>query len=158
MPYRDDPNFKNIWRKGYPAIGKHILNKFRNDPITYIKWYLYKPALFWSWKVMFSDGINFYAVKTTWFDSNFLLKIVRKIYTSLHFIPVILAFTGPFIFLLPANRKTFSEDFPTKAYLCCYSLLILFTAMFTLLAPMRRYAIPVGPIMYTLAIFTSCNM
>ncbi len=153
MPYREDTNFDSLLQEGYGAIGLEIMRRFKDNPFQYAVWWLLeKPAMFWSWKIFFNDGINVYPVRFSWFDINPLMNILRQTMLTIHLPFVILAFMG--IFFLIKKPKRLNKSPSTLCYLLCLVLLVHFTLMFMILAPFPRYSLPMGPAVYLLGIVT----
>lgn len=151
MPYREDPNFKTLMDKGYGAIASHIYENFRKAPLRSAWWWLVgKPSLFWSWKVYFSDGVNIYPVGKTWFDKNPVLNIIRTVMLKLHIIFIFLTVFGLCFYIFRFSKKLSGSG--QFCYLLNCSLLVYFTLLFTILAPFPRYALPLGPAFFVLAV------
>jgi len=150
MPYREDSNFSQLMKKNYGEIIFYILDKVREKPFRYATWWLFeKPAMFWSWKVFFSDGINFYPILYSWFDLSPVMHVLRAIMLTLHPFLVFFSATGVFLFF-----KQFKETLKSSGTICyvlCLTLLIHFTLMFMVLAPFPRYALPMGPELYLMS-------
>jgi len=152
MPYREDLNYETLSNGSYGSIAFYILNQFKNEPMTYLTWWFFKkPVMFWSWKIFFSDGINFYPVNYSWFDINPFMKSLRQIMLMLH--PMIVLLAGFSIFLYGKRFLNSDKVIEKFCYITCFVLLAHFTLMFTILAPFPRYALPMGPELYLMSIF-----
>lgn len=148
MPYREDPEFEKIMTMGYPEILGRIAENIIENPGTHLTWWLVgKPTMFWSWKVFFNDGINVYPVKSSWFDLNAATNLLRTIMLAIHPFLVFLAFGGVVFHF----RRWFREP-PNPIYFLSFLLVGHFTLMFMVLAPFPRYALPLGPALYVMAI------
>ena len=155
MPYREDPGFQQKMAKDYPDLARHLVKIIQEDPGRYLGWWLVgKPVMFWSWKVFFSDGINFYPIEYSWFDINPVMKMLRTVMLGIHPVLVILAFIGVVFFC----RGQFREPTAMVAYLLCFILVAHFTLMFMALAPFPRYALPLGPELYVMSVFSLWKM
>jgi len=153
IPYREDPKFNQLMNEKYRTIGLYILNKFKEDPIRYVTWWLFgKPIQFWTWKVFFSDGINFYPIRYSWFDTNPFMFILRAIMLTLHPFLVIMAAIGILLFFTMFEKPIMSIE--TLCYILCFILLTHFTLIFMILAPFPRYAVPMGPELYFMSTVT----
>ena len=149
MPYRDDPEWNRIFESGYFGIAGSVLTRFRQEPFENARWWIVgKPVMFWSWKVFFSDGINFYPVKRTWFDTNKFMSLIRGSMITFHFVFVIFALIGSILFW----RRTYMKANIQGKF--CYLLLLglagHFTLIFMVLAPFPRYSLPLALALYIL--------
>ena len=152
MPYIDNPEYSRILQGGYRKIARHIYSRFSDEPLQYTKWWLRKPAMLWSWKVLYADGINIYPIRYSWFERNPIMGYLRSAMLTAHPFIVILAFAGTVIFFLKINGTIRDEG--RLCYLLCLLLLAHFTLIFTILNPFPRYAIPMGPQLYLMSVFT----
>ncbi len=151
MPHSEDPEYNTLMEKDYGDICFYIINTFKSDPVKYFTWWFFKkPTMFWSWKVFFSDGINFYPIYHSWFDINILMKTLRSIMLFVHPILVILAGLSILVYSRTYFRGTRSIE--TLCYFLCFALLVHFTIMFMILAPYPRYALPLGPELYLFSV------
>lgn len=151
MPYRDDPNYYNVLNKGYGAIFKEIGRRFGENPLDYTRWYLMeKPAMFWSWALLGGE-ISEYPTLYSWYDNNRIMNLTKKIMRFLHPIIIILMHMGALLFVL--RRKDYSE---TQFFMMGTILMLIFYffSIHTILVPVPRYALPLRPLVYFLAVFT----
>jgi len=157
MPYREDPEYEKLEKSGYPEILSHTLKSIGREPVRYLGWwFLGKPAMFWSWRVFFSDGVNLYLVYKSCFKTNPIMRADNWLMLKLHPLLVIAAFLT-----LPFLIKGYFGKIPEPAAvatLLCLLLLGYFTAMFIILDPFPRYALPMGPEMYFLAVLFFRNL
>ena len=155
MPDKEDPNFSALIKADYGTIIHYILNQFVQEPFRHITWwFIKKPVLFWSWKVFFGDGINFYPVYYSWFDINPLMNFLRSFMLALHPFIVLLAGISVIFFKnLSWATKDINKKGESFCYAVCAVLIIHFTVMFMILAPFPRYALPMGPELYLLGLF-----
>ena len=150
MPYREDPDYQKLADMGYPSLFMHVFDQIRAEPTRYLSWWLVgKPMRYWSWKVEFNDGINFYPVEYSWFDTNFAMGALRSTMLGIHPFLVILALISIGLFF--CNRVL--QPTARVAYLLSFVLVVHFTLMFMVLAPFSRYALPLGPGLYLMSVF-----
>lgn len=150
MPYREDPDYQKFADMDYPGLFMHVLDQIHAEPTRYLSWWLVgKPMMYWSWKVEFNDGINFYPVEYSWFDSNSAMGALRSIMVGIHPFLVILALISIGLFF--CNRTL--QPTARVAYLLSFILLGHFTLIFMVLAPFCRYALPLGPGLYLMSVF-----
>jgi len=155
MPYREDPEFQQIMDKDYTELFRHIVQNIQDNPGRYLKWWLVgKPMMFWSWHVFFSDGVNFYPIEFSWFDTSPPMKMLRSIMLGVH--PALVALSIIGIVLFGLGR--FQASSATIAYILCFVLVAHFSLMFMVLAPFPRYALPLGPELYVMSVFALWKM
>lgn len=151
MPYREDPDFPKFMASSYPEIMAKVAGDIAREPARYLGWWLLgKPAMYWSGHELFNDGINFYPVQFSWFDNNQIMGGARWLMVKLQPILVLLAALALSFFL-----KGWRGDLPEPAAiatLLCLVLLGYFTLMFMALAPFPRYAMPLFPGLFILAV------
>jgi 4-amino-4-deoxy-L-arabinose transferase-like glycosyltransferase len=151
FPYRDDSDYDRF-SKSYSATIDVLTERAKQEPWKYIKWYLFgKPATFWQANndLAAAGGPFIYPVITSRYhkSSAWLYSMIGvfKIHTSL----VVLSFIASimlFIFFLKRN-ETYIEGYIFGG------LIIYFTLIHTILAPLPRYSYPVIPYAYVLGIF-----
>ncbi len=153
MPHREDPHFNTLMDKKYDEISVYLLKQFKNEPLKYVTWWCFgKPVMYWSWKIFYGDGINFYPVYYSWFDKSPVMKILKTTMLILHPVIVILAAVSVFLY---GKVSLKSRKVPGNfCYIICFVLLAHFTLMFMVLAPFPRYSIPMGPELFILAVFS----
>ncbi len=161
MPNMEDPNFEKLVDSSYPEIAAKIATDIAREPARYLRWWLLgKPAMFWSGKEIFIeenfDGINFYSMIYTWFDNNSFMGGIRWLMLKLQPVLVILAALS-----IPFFIRGHDADLPESSAittLLCLVLLGYFTLMFMVLAPFTRYAMPLGPELFLLAVLAVRNL
>jgi 4-amino-4-deoxy-L-arabinose transferase-like glycosyltransferase len=148
FPYQEDPQY-NAMTKDLRFALKTIANRAAEDPIKYLKWYLFgKPLMFWNWgNLVGQEDIYIYSVKSSLYKTNHYAEMTRLGMKHLHPIFMLMALSGFIIMILPFRRW---ENPPgTKALmLFLYSFLIYFTLVHTVFTPLPRYAIPLRPMLY----------
>ncbi|HAW51129.1 MAG TPA: hypothetical protein DCX54_02200 [Flavobacteriales bacterium] len=151
FPYREDPNYNQIAQKGYIDLVKYTFANIVNDPARHLGWWLFgKPQMFWSWKMVSGDGVNVYPMRYTWFEASPILGKLKSLMLEIHPLLVILGFSSIFFFWKkqtdnPAGKATFA---------LCFIVIFHTTLMFMVLAPFPRYALPLGPALYILSVFS----
>ncbi len=154
-PYLEDPSF-NKYLRSYPSVISHIESDFRLEPMRYFLWYLRKPLYLWSGNDLSLDGLNFYPVSKSWFDTNPAMGALKKTFQSIQPYLFLVAFLGGgVLFFYPGKSRSMPDK--VYAFKVCFVLLFEYTLMFIVLAPVPRYAIPLVPVMYLLALFVIYN-
>ena len=149
MPDREDPAFaKDVTSMG--TVFQSIAEKFRKEPYRTIRWYLRKPFMLWSGRVISQDGLDYYVMSYSWFDTNALMAGIRWIFRYLHPILAAIALIGGlFLFLRPLRERD-------NVFIVFESLFILifhYTLIFVVLSPFIRYSIPLIPAVYIMAVY-----
>jgi 4-amino-4-deoxy-L-arabinose transferase-like glycosyltransferase len=153
FPNREDPQYESMIQS-LPLAFRTLSERAQAEPWKYLKWYLIgKPSTFWSWSITAGKGLPFiYPVKSSLYQQ---LRVARWSLHAMrwtHAIFVLAAlFAAIVLFVRAARRKAGSpSDFGACAVVL---LLVYFTLIHTLLAPLPRYSIPLHGPMYLLAIF-----
>lgn len=125
--------------KANPRAGMaSMLDRFRREPGTYVRWYLSKPYLLWDWDVRIgAGGIYTQAVDKSPLERNPTLRAiiaVEKVLNPLLFGLMVLALVRPSRAMVPA-------------LFCLYA-----TAVYTVFQAEPRYAIPFRSIEVALAL------
>lgn len=153
MPYKEDPDYARLMAASYPEIVAHVISTIGQEPLRYLGWWtIGKPLMYWSWKDIMNDGINFFPVDYSWFDTSSVMNFDRWLMLKLHPLLVVAAFVT-----IPLLLKGHFAGLPEPAgvvVMLCLLLLGYFTVMFMILAPFARYALPLGPELYLLAVLS----
>ena len=152
MPYVDDPRYEEVIQGGYQSIIKEIIHRFKMDPLGYSLWWLSgKPGMFWQWHMVHAGGdINIYPLSYTWYDRNRIMGVLKKTMQVSHPFIIILMHIGVIYFIL--KRKKYSKKHSYEMLIILF-LLLYFFAIHVILVPVPRYAIPLRPYMYLMAVF-----
>jgi 4-amino-4-deoxy-L-arabinose transferase-like glycosyltransferase len=156
-PYRWDPSVDQIGRS-LPKVLTHIAHNFKDDPLTYARWYLIgKPGFFLSWTNLESwtnpDGgdIYIYPVKRSPFRDDQRFVLIRNLAYVLHWPLMLLGLAGACLPWWRPQRWELSGAslFATRLL----SLILLYAIGFHMIgAPFPRYGIPFRPLLYPLAL------
>ena len=159
FPYVFDPRAREIGESVSNALSE-IRQRFRNEPKRYLRWYLIgKPTTFWSWNMIQGQGGAFvYPVAASpYYEKSGIFPLSMRLMFSLHWVLVVLAGVGTIGVWWPVfkHRKIGRLDnLP-----CCLSLLLIyFTAIHMVGTPLVRYAIPLKPMVYVMAMFCLANI
>ena len=155
FPYREDKEYGKISKDfnfALQTLGKRV----SEEPGRYIRWYLWgKLKMFWSWDIIAGGhDVDIYPVKKTLFRDHRMAGLLHASMKVIH----------PFLLLLSAMGiplllcKKVRERFPGAKYAAfVVTLLIYFSAIHIVLAPLPRYSIPLRPFLYISA-FASLYM
>lgn len=151
FPYREDRSFDG---KNLVESINLISSRVANDPAQYIYWYFIgKPLTYWGSSIIAGAGGPFiYPVITSIYHRN------PAVAASLHFMmlthafwvliaAVTACFGLPYLFRSPAGTNA------CFVFYLAVILLVYFTVIHSLLAPLPRYAYPVYPFVYLLAAY-----
>ena len=127
-----------------------LKERFRSDPMAYIKWYLGGKILFmWHWDNMYNGDVYQYYMFQKGFDTVPFLHAIHTAMHALHWPLYVLTLISPLILLISKFRKKLN---PKSIILLPHILIfIYFAALLTILIPLPRYAIPLRPFSYILA-------
>jgi hypothetical protein len=154
-PYLFDPRSPAI-SKDIPSVLKEILRRFQEKPWEHLKWFLIgKPFAFWSWDDVQGMG------------DAFIYPVVRSPYFSAapfqwtHFFMFVIHW--PLIILgglasLLAWFRSLDETHPQKSLFATRFMslvLISYTLIHMVGAPIQRYSFPLRPYLYGMAVFLS---
>ena len=153
MPYRFDPRSAEIGRS-LSTVLQEVQRRFQKEPARHLLWFLIgKPTVFWSWDMVQGAGGPFvYPPSHSPYFNNTLFKLSYKFMRLLHGPIVMLAFCGMLIVWLPLARIGIDET-PLIVSRVLSLLLIYYTVIHMIGAPFPRYAVPLRPFLYGMALF-----
>ena len=153
VPYKFDPRSPSI-RTSIHSVMVEILKRFRQEPGTYLKWYLVgKPLRFWSWDTVQGHGDMYvYHLSKSPFMNRTLFGWIQKMMKAIHAPLVWLSFLGSLIAWI-SPRLT--ADDSGQLFMARYvsALWLYFTALHMIGAPFPRYSVPLRPFQYALALY-----
>ena len=137
-----------VFKGSYSAFTSSLLEKFKNNPASYVKWYIIeKPVLLWSWNILVGQGDIFvYPVKESMYSKSKFAYTTYSVMKFFHYWLLGLAFIGAF-FLFVNKKPTFS----TPIFL--YVTLFYISSVYIITQSEPRYSIPLRPEMYLCAVF-----
>ena len=129
-----------------------LKKRFLLSPFSHIKWYLGgKLAFMWQWDNIYVGDVYQYPMVKPGFHTNPRLHAIHTLMRWLHWPLYLLTLAAP-IFLLVSWRGGLMK--PEIVVLLPPLLMFLyFAGLLTLLMPLPRYAIPVRPVAYILAVY-----
>lgn len=152
--------FPNRFDPEWPEMGNDINAAFRilteragKEPGKYIRWYLIgKPVTYWSWGIIAGQGGPFmYKVFSSIYDQYRIAAYSLTLSKWLH--PVLLAGFCLTLVFLAAGSFGIHQPFCSGPGVQILALLLLyFTFVHTVLAPLPRYSIPLHGGLYILGI------
>jgi 4-amino-4-deoxy-L-arabinose transferase-like glycosyltransferase len=151
-PYKFDARSKNISRNTESVLTE-IVKNFMQEPWLYTKWYLFnKPVKLWSWKLIqgHKEIFVYEVAKSPYFYQNEFIWSYRFM-RGIHRLLVLLALCGCMFAWTPnysgmTEKSVFTVRFASV-------LLIYFTIIHMIGAPFPRYAVPLRPYTYGMALF-----
>jgi len=153
-PHLFDPRSDEINRSTTTVLDE-IVSRFQKQPVENILWFIFKkPIALWSWNLV--EGyreVFIYEVSSTPYQDNRLFRLSYWLARLLHWPIVGLAFMGLWISWFTGRPYVNSTP---KMLLARYisALLIYFTLLHMAGAPFPRYAVPLRPLLYAMAMFT----
>jgi hypothetical protein len=152
-PYLFDPRSPAISRD-IASVLTEILRRFQERPWEHLTWFLVKkPVFFWSWDDVQGIGDAFvYPVAISPYFSEVLFRWTHFFMFVIHWPLVLLAGLACLTAWLSSPGKTFPQR--SRLVLRFLSLvLISFTFIHMVGAPIQRYSFPLRPCLYSLAVF-----
>lgn len=151
FPYRFDPNLEET-SKDLPSVISAMVNEFKKAPIEQLRWYILgKPLMLWSWNIIAGQGdVYVYPVASTPYDYLPQFRATHAVMHATHWIFVVLMMGGIIISWFPPVKSGFSNEaiFIARAI----SVLLLYHAAVMMIGfPEPRYAIPMRPFLYIMA-------
>jgi hypothetical protein len=151
FPYRYDPDSPRI-SDSVSSTLQAILQRFINQPLDHLFWYLSKPAYLFQWNHI--QGINIFTyppLSSTYFAENSIFDITRKMMQYIHYPLVILSMTAAIVVFTPLGYSVFRPQQRRSIQLIA-ALYLYFIAVHIITAPFPRYSIPIRPLTYILAL------
>lgn len=158
FPYRFDPRSNEI-SASLLSVLTEIVRRFKEMPMEHLQWYLFgKPATLFSWNIIQGMGDVFvYPVIRNPYAELAHFKFSHEIMRLVHLPLVIFSVIGSLIAWLPKDKLRLSEH--SLFMVRCISLLFgYFILLHVVVAPFPRYAIPMQPIIYSMAFFGGLQM
>lgn len=153
VAYWADPN-SDVEKEGYGATLAEIARKARNEPGTYLRWYLVgKPLTFWQWHLLSETGDVFvYPAEQSPYFGLLLFTASHTLMRYLHWPAVMLGVLGALAILLTPLGSWIGRERAACARVVSLTL-FYFTGLHMIGAPYPRYSIPVRPELYGMAVF-----
>ena len=153
FPYRYDPRSAEISRD-VSSVLEEISRRFEQEPAKHLHWFLVgKPVAFWSWNTVQGVGDAFiYPVSRSPYFHDPYFRWSHHLMHALHWPIVVLAFFGSAIVWLPLSRIGIKDGIIFSVRVTSL-FLIYYTALHVIGTPFPRYAIPLRPFLYGLALF-----
>jgi hypothetical protein len=130
-----------------PAELDDIAQRVCEQPLDYLRWYLSKPALLWSWDIRIGQGdIYVYPTRHSPFKDNAAFRTVIAFCHAFNPLLFVLMIAGGCFALWPRRQVPLS-------LVACTLLLVFVTTVFSVLQAEPRYAIPYRPLEILLAVF-----
>jgi hypothetical protein len=152
-PYRFDPRSAEFSRN-ILSILKAIWERFQESPWEHLKWFLIgKPFAFWSWDDVQGMGDAFiYPVVSSPYFSAATFKGTHLFMFAIHWPLIILGGSASLLVWF----RSLKETYPQKSLFVTRFLsliLISYTLIHMVGAPIQRYSFPLRPYVYGMAMF-----
>lgn len=151
--YRFDPASEAVSRSVGTTLAA-IADRFATSPAEHLRWYLLdKPVTLFGWSTIQGAGDVFvYRPLASPYFSDPPFRASRAVMKALHVPLMVLAAAGAVLAWLPGTRARHGEAAAFAARFCAL-LYLYFVAVHIVTAPYPRYAIPVRPLSFLLAVF-----
>ncbi|MCI5135250.1 MAG: hypothetical protein D3920_09305 [Candidatus Electrothrix sp. AW2] len=154
IPHRFDPDYNSV--QNWSDLFKELQRRFTTEPERHLRWYLIgKPLVFLSWNSVagYGDVFTAYPVTQSPFFDNKLFQGIHIVMHFIHWPLMVLAILGGLLVWFPsAHRLLPSTSLVTARFLSF--IVLYFSVLHMVAAPLPRYAIPIRPIMFGLAMLT----
>jgi len=147
-PQKFDPDFDS--NRSMSSVLKLILERFSNEPLRHIRWYLIgKPLTFFSWKTMLlgNNDIFVYPVLTSPYHHDRMFRCTYQVMHALHWPLIIFALFSSILVWFPSAHKVFSDEAIIISRFCSL-LLMYFVLVHMAVTPTPRYSVPLRPFIY----------
>lgn len=152
IPYRFDPD-SSSYTQSVTSVLNEVFHRFMRDPLTYLKWYFFdKPFTFYSWSIIAGMGdIFIFPTKQSPYFYSPVFIYTRYFMFTTYFAWLALAMTATIWTLIDLFRPRATG---VQVIAPLVMLVIYFTLVHMAGFPLPRYAIPLQPVLYVLAIYT----
>lgn len=151
-PYYFDPLYREI--SSLSTLLTALIERFSEQPLEQLKWYLFgKLPTLYSWNIIQGVGQDVFiyeAISSPYFGEPVFVATHRLMY-ALHNFVVLLAAAGSLLAFLRTPRGISAEAILPIRVVALFAL--YFSALHMVGAPFPRYAIPMLPVIYLLALF-----
>ncbi|PVZ71850.1 glycosyltransferase family 39 protein [Pelagibaculum spongiae] len=145
-PYQEDPEYQ-LMSQSISNATSIISQRAQKEPDKYLRWYLFeKPQMFWSGNIIAgAGGPHIYSVNYSLFDNVTIFDAIEKSVQTIH--------TPIYLFGLFAALFVFATFFRGHNITLLISslLVVYFTAVHVVMAPLPRYGWPVHWAIYLVA-------
>ena len=150
-PYRYDPRSDEI-AEDLPSVLTELQRRFTEEPWRHLRWFLVgKPVALWSWDTVqgFGDSFTYPVIDSPYFDHPGF-QATHRLMRTLHWPIVGLGALGALLVWVPRTSRRWRPE--QRLALRTVSLLVLFLTLVHIVgAPFPRYATPLRPLLYLLA-------
>lgn len=151
-PYRADPRSPEI-RQDLSSVLTEVARRFQEQRWRHLRWYLIdKPVAMWSWDTVQGMGDTFiYPVADSPYRHHPAFVASHRLMQLLHWPLVVLGIIGALLVWVPVVARGLNSA--TIIGLRTLSLVLLYTtALHMLGAPFPRYATPLRPLLFIMAL------
>ncbi len=156
-PYKEDPAQPGISRS-FDKFSEVLLSRVSERPLRYASWYLVeKPYWLWSWNILQGQGdVYVYRVAESLYSKRAVANLSKTAMHWLHPLVMLMLLYGVLQVSWRAIRGRLDEV-PHTA-LVMFTVLVYFTALYTVFAPWPRYAVPLRPELYLATAWTAWQL
>ncbi len=140
-----------------PSYGASaILTKFKEEPLEHVGWYLYgKLKYMWKWDSTYVGDIYQYPMIKKGFEESKFLGAVRAAMRIVHWPLYALTLASPLVLFVLYRKKRHLDHLAVWLPMLAFAY---FALLLTLLMPLPRYALPLRPVSYVLAMWTVATL
>ncbi len=152
VPNRYDPKWSEM--DTFAEVSNEIASRVANEPLRYLYWYsIGKPKTFLSWDVIVGWGDVFiYPVQSSPFLQPGLFSSLSKAMKILHWPITLLALIASIVVFLPHIGRHLNREQVVVARVLSLAV-IYFVLVHTVGTPLPRYAYPIKPLIFGMAIW-----
>ncbi|MFC1862392.1 hypothetical protein ACFL1Z_00380 [Thermodesulfobacteriota bacterium] len=135
---------------------KSLINNIIVNPVDYIKWYFGGKMIYmWKWDNTYVGDVYQYPMIKKGFQTNESLSLIHALMRMLHWPLYIIALFSPAVFLYKRYFRVLNPE--ENNIIPSLFLVMYFAILLSILVPLPRYAIPIRPFVYILAIYVVDN-
>ena len=127
-------------------------DRFLNAPLAHLRWFLGGKVFFmWKWDSIYVGDVYQYPMTTRGFDTNRWLSAIHRMMKWLHWPIFISSIIGAVLFLIKRSNGSLEDH--RRLILIPILMCVYFSGLLSLMMPLPRYAIPLRPFVYMLALY-----
>jgi tetratricopeptide (TPR) repeat protein len=151
-PGREDPQYEE-YAASFPRFIEAFSQRLRDRPLRYLSWYfLEKPRYWWSWGIQQGQGdVYVYPIKSSLYQRSRIADGTRGLAAALHPILIMLLLFSGALWIWSRGWVAPRSAIETPVLLLI--LLTAYTALYSIMFPLPRYAIPFKPEFYLCAMW-----
>lgn len=152
-PFTHDPDYERNSRTTSSSL-REIQRRFLERPAEFLKWYLVgKPVLLWKWDIThgLGGGPFVYPLSVSPYGQSRLYQFTYQLSRTIQWPLVVLGLFGSVMAWLPACQRLFPAG-AVFGFRVVSAILFYFTFVHAVTFADARYAVPLRPVLYMIAV------